>query len=959
MPRFLILITIIAAIVSYHNASEVDHIGDRAALLSFKSGVWGNLSDWSTFSMRNWAGVVCDTRGRVIRLLLSNSNLTGIISPMIGNLSALVRLELDRNQLFGIIPPKLGKLTRLLELTLNNNLLEGPIPETLGLLRNMTYLSLNGNNLTGEIPKAIICNCSSLTYIGLRSNSLTGEIPFPTQCSLPHLKQLILFENKLVGGIPPSVSNFTSLKWFLLQRNFLTGVLPPQMFNKMPNLTYLHLSLNNFTSDGGNTNVEPFLASLVNCTSLLELGLASNNIGGKIPPIIGNLSTNLSLLYLHDNIINGNIPPAIGNLQMLTDLRLSNNNFEGPIPPQILQPRLLTRLELSNNDITGEIPESIGMAQQLDTFDISYNELQGTIPKTMSNLTKLEYLFLHHNQLSGSIPPGLSCSMILDLSYNKLVGPLPTDMAGLRYLQIYLNLSNNLLEGPLPLQIGSMENIQDLDLSVNKLSGVILTQIRGCIALEYINLSRNELNGSLPSSIGALLNLHVLDISFNSLTGMLPRSLQLSTALRYANFSYNHFYGEVYSEGTFANLTGDSFLGNPGLCGSIPGMHQCNRRHVHIVRIVIVVTVILAIFASSLAMVCLLVDHNLMKNRLRLTAPISQLSPLPIGPVNINGQNNQSDHPRISYRELVDATCDFSELNLIGKGGYGHVYRGVLHDGTVVAVKVLRHDGAGERVVGSFERECRVLRSIRHRNLVRVITACSTPEFKAVVLPFMPNGSLESLIHLAPPPGAGGQRRRLDLDLLLGVAGDVAEGMAYLHHHAPVKVVHCDLKPSNVLLDGDMTAVVSDFGVSKLIRDQGTPCNSITQLLLGSVGYITPEYGLGGRPSTQGDVYSFGVMLLEMVTGRRPTEVISEEGHGLHEWVRSRCLQQDVDAVLERSPLRSPPPSRCEMEVVVELLELGVACSLLVPATRPSMDEVAHQIACLRDGTWRKYRSEG
>ncbi|XP_066374739.1 putative leucine-rich repeat receptor-like serine/threonine-protein kinase At2g24130 [Miscanthus floridulus] len=297
-----------------------------------------------------------------------------------------------------------------------------------------------------------------------------------------------------------------------------------------------------------------------------------------------------------------------------------------------------------------------------------------------------------------------------------------------------------------------------------------------------------------------------------------------------------------------------------------------------------------------------------------------------------------------------------------------------------MAVKVLHQDLAGGEVVaGSFERECRALRSIRHRNLIRVITACSTPEFKAVVLPFMPNGSLESLIHGPPPAAAGGGKpaaagpQRLDLDLLLCVASNVAEGMAYLHHHAPVKVVHCDLKPSNVLLDGDMTAVVSNFGISKLVMTDGardpevmgdastSVCNSITRLLQGSVGYIAPEYGLGGRPSTQGDVYSFGVMLLvlEMISGKRPTDVISEEGHGLHDWTKKLQHQQHdlLDSVVERLLLPFGPPLRGEMEVVVvlELIELGVACSQLEPSMRPTMDDVAHEVAYLRDGTRRNY----
>lgn len=863
MPRFLAILTAIAvvAISGHAPPAASTAAADRAALLSFSSGVHGNLSDWGSpaAAMCNWTGVRCDNRsGRVTGLLLSNSNLAGVISPAIANLSMLEKLYLDGNHLAGGVPPELGGMSRLRELSLHYNLLGGQIPEALGRLTSVTYLTLDGNGLAGDIPEAVFCNCSGLTFIGMSGNSLTGGIPLRPRCrGLPALRQLSLFGNALSGVIPPALSNCTALRWLLLQDNSLSGELPPETFGNMPSLVFLYLSHNHFSSGDGNTNLEPFFSSLVNCTGLLELGVASAGVGGEIPAIIGNVSSaNLSSLFLSGNEIAGKIPPAIGNLLNLTELCLFGNMLEGPIPPEILRPPRLALLDLSNNRIVGEIPRSVGESRRLETINLSQNKLKGTLPESLSNLTQLDHLVLHHNMLSGTIPPGLNCSLILDLSYNKLTGQIPSDIAVLGNFHVYLNLSSNLLDGHVPLQIGNMEMTQALDLSMNNLSGTIPATIAGCVALEYINLSGNSLQGSLPTSIGKLPNLHVLDVSSNGLTGVLPPSLQASPALRYANFSYNKFSGEVSSEGAFANLTDDSFVGNPGLCGPIAGMARCDRRrHVHR-RVLLIVVVAVAVVAGVSAMA--------------LTW-LKKMTTTSVSPHLSSGgamDERNSEHPRISHRELVDATGGFSEANLIGEGGYGHVYRGVLHDGTVVAVKVLHMEGAGDDVVvagGSFERECRVLRSIRHRNLIRVITACSTPEFKAVVLPFMANGSLDGLIHPPPPPPGGkpaaNADRRLDLELLLSIAGNVADGMAYLHHHAPFRVVHCDLKPSNVLLDDDMTAIVSDFGISKLVAQQEDakdpdaiddddddddasptphPRSSITRLLQGSVGYIAP-----------------------------------------------------------------------------------------------------------------------
>ncbi|MBA0630622.1 hypothetical protein Godav_002699, partial [Gossypium davidsonii] len=310
-------------------------------------------------------------------------------------------------------------------------------------------------------------------------------------------------------------------------------------------------------------------------------------------------------------------------------------------------------------------------------------------------------------------------------------------------------------------------------------------------------------------------------------------------------------------------------------------------------------------------------------------------------------------YPRISYEQLIEATGGFSASSLIGSGRFGHVYKGILGDNTRIAVKVLDTRTTGD-ISESFRRECEVLKRTRHRNLIRIITICSKPDFKALVLPLMPNGSLER--HLYPSHGIS---HGLDLIQLVNICSDVAEGVAYLHHYSPVKVVHCDLKPSNILLDEDMTALVTDFGIARLVRgvDETISANdsisysSADGLLCGSVGYIAPEYGMGKRASTQGDVYSFGVLLLEIVSGRRPTD--DDEGSSLHEWVKSHYPHK-LEPIVKQALLRCSPGSmptnydKIWRDVILELVELGLMCTQYNPSTRPTMLDVAIEMGRLK-----------
>jgi Leucine-rich repeat (LRR) protein len=814
----------------------------------------GNLSHLNILNLSGnlFTGRVPSELGNLFHLTLldiSKNSFAGKLPPEIGNLSSLNYFDLSGNSFTGGVPPELGNLSKLKQLSIGGNGLEGPIPVELTRIPSLIYLNLGENNLSGHIPEAIFCNFSNLQYIDLSSNFLDGKIPIRGDCPLPDLMFLVLWSNNLVGGIPPSISNSTKLKWLLLENNFLTGELPSYMFGNMRNLELLYLSYNYLESPENNTNLEPFFASLTNCTSLKELGVSGNEIAGTMPPLFGRLSPGLKQVHLEYNKIFGPIPDNLADLGNLTTLNLSHNYLNGSIPPGIAAMKRLERLYLSNNLLSGEIPSSLGTIPRLGLVDLSHNRLTGAVPATLSNLTQLRVLVLGHNRLYGSIPPSIAQCVNLqnfDLSDNALRGNIPADLSGLSGL-LYLNLSGNQLEGPIPATISKMVMLQVLNLSSNRLSGTIPPQLGSCVALEYLNLSGNALEGGLPDAVAALPFLQVLDVSRNGLTGALPLALETAAALRRVNFSYNGFSGEVPGTGAFASFPPDAFLGDAGLCGRVAGLAPCGDSGTRSRRVLrdrrVVLPVVITVVGFALAIIGAVAFRAASRAQVRRDSRRSMSTLL----TDAGDEPAERDHPRVSYRELAEATRGFEPSSLIGAGRFGRVYEGTLRDGTRVAVKVLDPKGGGE-VSRSFKRECQVLRRTRHRNLVRVVTTCSQPDFHALVLPLMPNGSLESRLY----PADGGPGRGLGLAQVVAIAGDVAEGLAYLHHYAPVRVVHCDLKPSNVLLDDDMTAVVADFGIAQLVKDvgdgsgfgrdtgSGDPCNSITGLLQGSVGYIAP-----------------------------------------------------------------------------------------------------------------------
>ncbi|KAJ0785323.1 putative protein kinase RLK-Pelle-LRR-XII-1 family [Helianthus annuus] len=923
---------------------------DKDSLLEFKKSIKIDpelvLSNWNeTTDVCSFKGIHCGNGNRVRRIKLDKAGLVGPFSPVITNLTAIRTIVLSNNGLYGSIPYEISSLRHLRNLLLDVNQLEGPIPESLSSLSNLTLLDLGSNRLSGEIPPSLFSNCTLLSNLDLSFNFLVGKIPSEIG-NCPNLWNLNLYNNQFIGEIPFSLSNASNMYNLDVEFNNLSGELPSKLVSKLTKLLFLHLSYNQMVSHDQNTNLDIFFDAASNCSMLKELELAGMGLGGTLPNSIGKFGINFSYLLLQENNIYGSIPPVIGNLSSLFYLNLSSNNLNGTISPEISRLSRLDTLWLSDNLFTGEIPEEIGYFPHLGEIELSHNRFTGKIPESLGNLVGLITLSINNNQLSGTIPSSLGkCTGLqnLDLSYNRLTGHIPPELlSAMSQNAIFLNLSHNHLQGPLPPELSNLKTIKEINLSHNNLTGTIFPKITSYMDLAVLDLSNNSFQGQLPEFLTTMLtNLVTFDVSNNRLSGNIPTGLSKIQTLKHLNLSYNNFAGTVPTEGIFYLATSLSFLGNPNLCGNISGLRSCSHKpkffHSTVHLVVFSIGMSISLFLTT---ICCVILWRYLR---RKTNPSAQ--------PRAKSQPNLTNFPRITYKELSDATNGFDDNRLLGSGGYGRVYKGMLKTGTEIAVKVLQLQTGNS--TKSFNRECQVLKRIRHRNLIRIITACSLPDFKAIVLPFMANGSLESCLYPDSPDVV------LNLEQRVNICSDIAEGMAYLHHHSPVKVIHCDLKPSNVLLNDEMTALVSDFGIAKLVATVGgggasseNLGNFTADMLCGSIGYIAPEYGYGSSTSTKGDVYSFGILVLEMVTRKRPTDDMFTQGLNLHKWVKShyhRHMEHVVDSTLVRTTRDQSPDVKKMWDVAIgELLEMGILCTQDSPSNRPTMLDAADDLDRLK-----------
>ncbi|GLJ54647.1 hypothetical protein SUGI_1174070 [Cryptomeria japonica] len=486
--------------------------------------------------------------------------------------------------------------------------------------------------------------------------------------------------------------------------------------------------------------------------------MSHNHLSGVLPRSIGHLSSKLSILDFGNNQIRGNIPQQITNLTNLTYLNISNNLLSGYLPSGLKRFYKLERLDLSGNNIGGGLQEEIGKMKSLGELEVSWTNLSGTIPGSLGRLQQLRRLFLHHNYFSGEIPSGLQkCPNLelVDISHNHLSGNIPGEfMTSLKGLQFYLTISWNFLQGPLPVEISKIVSAQAIDISCNKLDGMIPSALANCLALEYLNLSNNAFEGPIPDALGKLKNLESVNLSFNFLSGTIPTSLTNMKVLRYFNACFNNLTGEVPKVGLFSNNKfNESFMGNNGLCDTenLPE-HACPNQGKKL-KSPLTKTMLSA--AGVIAFLLCISIFGILCCR-KYSPSQFDLPDFMFGRLR---------YPRLTYQELVNATNGFNETNLLRVGCFGSVFKGILRDGMLVAIKVLNFQN--EELENSFKRECKILARTRHRNLVRVISAYSDLNFKVLILQFATNGSLEKLLY---PESNEEDRCEVNIDECLNIA---------------------------------------------------------------------------------------------------------------------------------------------------------------------------------------------
>ncbi|KAE8731699.1 putative LRR receptor-like serine/threonine-protein kinase [Hibiscus syriacus] len=732
----------------------------------------------------------------------------------------------------------------------------------------------------------------------------------------------------------------------------LSGLMPDTTIGKLTQLQSLDLSNNKITA---------LPSDLWSLGSLKRLNLSSNQISGFLPSNIGNFGQ-LEIIDLSGNNFSGEIPAAISSLPSLQVLNLAGNGFEWSIPTGILNCQSLVSLDLSLNRLNGSLPDGFGAAfPKLKTLNLARNEVYGHVSEfaEMKSLTSLN--------ISGNLFKGLVTDVfqgqleVIDLSKNQLQGHISQVQFDSTYKWsrlVYLDLSENQLSGEIFLNLSQADNLRHLNLAYNRFACQRFPRTETLLGLEYLNLSKTSLIGHIPGEIWQMRNLHALDVSSNHLTGHIPSLAHKS--LKILDVSHNNLSGEIpvslleklagmerYNF-SYNNLTlcdsgispetlETAFYGSLNSCpiaaNPVFFKRRANRHRGYTLAL-----------ALTFSMVCLLAGLLFLafgcrrKSRTWATSVPVVIFEKPL----LN----------ITFADLLSATSNFDRDTLLAEGKFGPVYRGFLPGGIHVAVKVLVHGSTLTEQEAA--RELESLGRIKHPNLVPLIGYCLAGDQRIAIYDYMENGNLQNLLHDLPLgvhttedwstdtweecnngiQNVGSEGLLTTWAFRHKIALGTARALAFLHHGCSPSIIHRDVKASSVYLDLNLEPRLSDFGLAKIF---GTGLED--EVAGGTPGYVPPEFSQPecDAPTPKSDVYCFGVVLFELITGKKAIgdNYPEEQEENLVSWVRGLVRMNQGSRSIDPKIRDTGPDYQME-----EALKIGYLCTADLPTKRPSMQQI-------------------
>lgn len=870
-----------------------------------------------------------------------NKVLSGRLPKFLGGFQALGRLALAGNNFTEEIPDKLSLLCgTLVELDLSSNHLIGGLPASFSRCRLLEVLDLSSNQLSGDFVVTVISKISSLRVLRLPFNNITGTNPLPTLAAdCPLLEVIDLGSNMLEGEIMPELcSSLPSLRKLLLPNNYINGTVPPSL-GSCSNLESLDLSFN--------LMVGQIPSEVMLLPKLVDLVMWANNLSGEIPDMLCSNSKTLETLVISYNNFTGVIPPSITTCVNLIWLSLAGNNMTGSVPSGFGNLQKLAILQLNKNSLSGPVPAEFGHCSNLIWLDLNSNNFSGAIPPQLAAQAGLitggivsgkQFAFLRNE--AGNICPGAGVLFeFLDIRPERLA----------QFPAVHSCASTRIYTGMTVYTFNESGSMIFLDLSYNSLTGTIPASLGNMTYLDVLNLGHNDLTGAIPDAFTGLKAIGVLDLSHNHLTGVIPAGLGCLNFLADFDVSNNNLTGEIPTSGQLITFPASRFENNSGLCGIPldPCMHNAstggiaqnsrNGRMKFLEEFVL-----LAVSLSVLMMATLVVTVYKLRrpreskteeiqtgysNGLSSSTSISWKLSGSREPLSINLAIFENPLRKLTYAHLHEATDGFSPEALIGTGGFGEVYKAQLKDGSVVAVKKLMHfTGQGDR---EFTAEMETIGKIKHRNLVPLLGYCKIGDERLLVYEYMKNGSLDVMLHEKGKTDAS-----LDWATRKKIAIGSARGLAFLHHSCIPHIIHRDMKSSNVLLDDNLDAYVSDFGMARLVN--ALDSHLTVSKLLGTPGYVAPEYFQSIICTTKGDVYSYGVVLLELLSGKKPINPTEFGDSNLIDWAKQMVKEDRCNEIFD--PVLTDTKS-CESELY-QYLTIACQCLDDQPNRRPTMIQV-------------------